>query len=182
MFCWEDYSLATNVAEAANSIATIFRAGFSGGQPVMFAWLGFAGSGAASTRRLCLLASTALRSARPYRVALGRASATAWPICQRAISERARCRVTESSASGEGMKPSGRRVRSSRTQRLNNRNRASSSSSVTAGGGSDERLVNVADGLLTGNPGESECISYALEWGDSSGVDALVGMAVALTL
>ena len=51
-----------------------------------------------------------------------------------------------------------------------------------AGGGSDERLVNVADGLLTGNPGESECISYVLEWGDSSGVDALVGMAVALTL
>jgi hypothetical protein len=51
-----------------------------------------------------------------------------------------------------------------------------------AGGGSDERLVNVADGLLIGNPGESECISYVLEWGDSSGVDALVGMAVALTL
>jgi len=147
MLCWKAYSLATNVAEAANSIATIFCAGFSGGQPVMFAWLGFAGSGAASTRRPCLLASTALRSARPYRVVLGRASATAWPICQRAISERARCRVTESSASGEGMKPSGRRVRSCRIQRLNNRNRASSSSSVTAGGGSDE--------VMRLGPGES---------------------------
>ena len=48
-------------------------------------------------------------------------------------------------------------------------------------GQSDERLVNVVDCIFTGKPRESECVSCLLELGASSGVDALVGMAVALT-
>jgi hypothetical protein len=46
------HSLARNVAAAANSIAMIFCAGLSAGQPVMLAWLRFSGSGAASTCNL----------------------------------------------------------------------------------------------------------------------------------
>jgi hypothetical protein len=48
-------------------------------------------------------------------------------------------------------------------------------------GESDERLLNAADCIVTGKPRKSECISDLLGWGASSGADALVGMAVALT-
>jgi hypothetical protein len=48
-------------------------------------------------------------------------------------------------------------------------------------GESDERLLNVVDCVLTGKPQESECVSCLLELGASSGVDILVGMAVAFT-
>jgi len=45
----------------------------------------------------------------------------------------------------------------------------------------DERLINVADCILTGSPRESECVPHVLGWGASSGIDALVGMALAVT-
>lgn len=48
-------------------------------------------------------------------------------------------------------------------------------------GQSDERLVAVVDSVVTGVPGESEGVSHLLGWGSSSGVDALVGVAVGLT-
>lgn len=48
-------------------------------------------------------------------------------------------------------------------------------------GQSDERLVAVVDSVVTGVPGESEGVSNLLGWGSSSGVDALVGVAVGLT-
>jgi hypothetical protein len=48
-----------------------------------------------------------------------------------------------------------------------------------ASGQADERLVDVVDGILTGQPAESECASNLRRWGSSSGIDALVGMTVA---
>ena len=42
----------------------------------------------------------------------------------------------------------------------------------------DERLINVVDGLVTGTPPIEDCVNYVLEWGSSSGIDALVGMAL----
>jgi hypothetical protein len=48
-------------------------------------------------------------------------------------------------------------------------------------GQSDERLVAVVDSVVTGVPGESEGVSNLLGWGSSSGVDALVGVAVGWT-
>ncbi|MFQ5611800.1 MAG: DUF2877 domain-containing protein [Anaerolineae bacterium] len=45
-------------------------------------------------------------------------------------------------------------------------------------GQADERLVNALDCIYTGRPGPEESVSGLLAWGASSGVDALVGMAV----
>jgi hypothetical protein len=42
-------------------------------------------------------------------------------------------------------------------------------------------LLAMIDSLFTGKPSESVCISYMLNWGASSGVDSLLGMAIALT-
>lgn len=51
-----------------------------------------------------------------------------------------------------------------------------------ANGEADERLIAAVDGILTGQPDLSECVRHLSDWGASSGVDALVGMAIALTL
>jgi hypothetical protein len=48
-----------------------------------------------------------------------------------------------------------------------------------AQGEADERLINVVDGLVTGTPSRDECVECVLEWGNSSGRDALIGMALA---
>ncbi len=50
-----------------------------------------------------------------------------------------------------------------------------------ATGEADERLIAVADGIVTGTPSEDVCVDYALDWGSSSGIDALVGTAIAIT-
>lgn len=49
-------------------------------------------------------------------------------------------------------------------------------------GQADERLLNVVDGIVTGQPTISECVDCALSWGNSSGIDALVGMAIAVSV
>jgi hypothetical protein len=49
-----------------------------------------------------------------------------------------------------------------------------------ADGQGDERLLAVVDGISTGAPSIDEYVDYVLDWGSSSGIDALVGMAVAL--
>ena len=48
-------------------------------------------------------------------------------------------------------------------------------------GQADERLINVVDCIVIGHPSESECVPLVLGWGASSGIDALVGMALAVT-
>ncbi len=48
-------------------------------------------------------------------------------------------------------------------------------------GQGDERLIDLADGLVTGSIAIDDCVAGALGWGSSSGIDALVGMAVAVT-
>jgi len=48
------------------------------------------------------------------------------------------------------------------------------------GGQADERLLNVVDGIATGKPAVAECVECVLEWGNSSGIDALVGMVIAM--
>ncbi|MFN8598649.1 MAG: DUF2877 domain-containing protein [Anaerolineae bacterium] len=50
-----------------------------------------------------------------------------------------------------------------------------------ANGEADERLINVVDGIMTGKPELTECVECLLGWGNSSGVDALIGMALALS-
>ena len=50
-----------------------------------------------------------------------------------------------------------------------------------AQGESDERLVIALDSVVTGHPPAGECVPLLLAWGNSSGADALVGMALALT-
>jgi hypothetical protein len=45
----------------------------------------------------------------------------------------------------------------------------------------DERLINALDWLATGAAQEPEIVDHLLGWGNSSGVDAFTGMAVALT-
>ncbi len=50
-----------------------------------------------------------------------------------------------------------------------------------AHGEADERLIAVADGLVTGQPPTAECVESVLGWGSSSGIDALAGMALILT-
>lgn len=49
-----------------------------------------------------------------------------------------------------------------------------------ANGEADERLIAAADGILTGRPEPSECVRALSDWGASSGVDALAGMAAAI--
>jgi hypothetical protein len=48
-----------------------------------------------------------------------------------------------------------------------------------AAGEADERLINIVDGLVTGTPSRDECVECVLDWGNSSGIDALIGMALA---
>jgi hypothetical protein len=48
-----------------------------------------------------------------------------------------------------------------------------------ANGEADERLVNVIDGLVTGTPSRDDCVECVIGWGNSSGLDALIGMALA---
>jgi hypothetical protein len=50
-----------------------------------------------------------------------------------------------------------------------------------ADGQGDERLITVVEGIVAGSPSIDECVDCVLDWGSSSGVDALVGMALALT-
>lgn len=50
-----------------------------------------------------------------------------------------------------------------------------------ANGEADERLINVLDHLASGTPGLEDCATGLLAWGESSGVDALIGMALALS-
>jgi hypothetical protein len=47
-------------------------------------------------------------------------------------------------------------------------------------GQADPRLIAVLDGLLTGQPGASECAAGLAEWGNSSGLDALLGMSLVI--
>jgi hypothetical protein len=51
-----------------------------------------------------------------------------------------------------------------------------------ARGQADERLVSALDGLMTGAPDASTCAGYLAGWGSSSGLDALAGMTLALTV
>jgi len=46
----------------------------------------------------------------------------------------------------------------------------------------DERLINALDWLVTGVAREPEIVNHLMGWGNSSGVDAFAGMAVALTV
>ena len=48
-----------------------------------------------------------------------------------------------------------------------------------ANGEADERLINVIDGLVTGTPSRDDCVEGVIGWGNSSGLDALIGMALA---
>lgn len=50
-----------------------------------------------------------------------------------------------------------------------------------ASGFSDERLLRVLDAIFVGSPGETQAAEYLLDWGASSGLDALVGVTVALS-
>jgi hypothetical protein len=45
----------------------------------------------------------------------------------------------------------------------------------------NERLVNALDWMITGVASKPKTVSHLLEWGNSSGIDAFTGMAVALT-
>jgi hypothetical protein len=49
-----------------------------------------------------------------------------------------------------------------------------------ASGQGDERLIAMVDGILTGAPSIDECVEGALDWGSSSGIAALAGMALAV--
>jgi hypothetical protein len=49
-------------------------------------------------------------------------------------------------------------------------------------GQADERLLLALDGILTGEPGPHACASLLAAWGNTSGMDALAGMALALSL
>jgi hypothetical protein len=46
-------------------------------------------------------------------------------------------------------------------------------------GQANERLLLALDGILTGEPDPATCASYLAGWGNTSGLDALVGMALA---
>ena len=45
----------------------------------------------------------------------------------------------------------------------------------------DERLLMVADGIATRSASIDECVECVLDWGNSSGIDALTGMALAFS-
>jgi hypothetical protein len=47
-------------------------------------------------------------------------------------------------------------------------------------GQADERLVTALDGMVTGTPATDQCARSLSNWGNSSGCDALVGMALAI--
>ena len=47
-------------------------------------------------------------------------------------------------------------------------------------GQGDERLLLALDGLMTGEPPANLCAAHLATWGNSSGLDALAGMALAL--
>jgi hypothetical protein len=47
-------------------------------------------------------------------------------------------------------------------------------------GQADERLINALDGIMTGSPVPDQCAQDLSNWGNSSGCDALVGMALAI--
>jgi hypothetical protein len=49
-----------------------------------------------------------------------------------------------------------------------------------AHGQGDERLITLADGIVAGSASVDECLECVLSWGSSSGIDALVGMAIAV--
>ena len=51
-----------------------------------------------------------------------------------------------------------------------------------AAGEADERLIALADGIMTGEPPVAQCVDCVLDWGNSSGIDALIGMALAATM
>jgi hypothetical protein len=46
----------------------------------------------------------------------------------------------------------------------------------------DERLVLAIDGIMTGKPDPQTCAAHLLSWGNSSGLGALLGMALAVKL
>lgn len=46
----------------------------------------------------------------------------------------------------------------------------------------DERLVIAMDGIMTGKPDPGTCVSHLLNWGNSSGVSAMMGMALAFMI
>lgn len=48
-------------------------------------------------------------------------------------------------------------------------------------GQADERLITALDGIMTGIPDATTCALTLSQWGHSSGIDALCGMALALT-
>lgn len=48
-------------------------------------------------------------------------------------------------------------------------------------GASDERLFRIADYLATDACSSASTVTDVLQWGNSSGIDALVGMTIALT-
>ena len=50
-----------------------------------------------------------------------------------------------------------------------------------AKGEADERLINIVDGIMTGQPSLEDCVDCVLAWGNSSGTDALIGMALTLS-
>ena len=47
-------------------------------------------------------------------------------------------------------------------------------------GQADQRLIAALDSLLTGQPGVAECAAGLAEWGNSSGLDALLGMSMVI--
>jgi len=49
-------------------------------------------------------------------------------------------------------------------------------------GQADERLVLAMDGIMTGKPDPGTCVSHLLNWGNSSGVSAMMGMALAFMI
>ncbi len=49
-----------------------------------------------------------------------------------------------------------------------------------ADGQGDERLITIVDGIATGSASIDEGVDCVLDWGSSSGIDALVGMAIAV--
>ena len=50
---------------------------------------------------------------------------------------------------------------------------------VTAGH-ADERMLSLIDGIMTGVPTAEECADLALSFGNSSGIDTLAGMMMAV--
>jgi hypothetical protein len=66
-------------------------------------------------------------------------------------------------------------VASQRTTRL-----SANLISCAVQGQADERLVHALDGIMTGTSGEDQCVRNLLAWGDSSGSNALAGMALAI--